>query len=76
MSKYSEDEQIEQYIYSKNYHKQQKQKQQTISKKDLLKVFDDNLNILEEIHIKNYKMNNLLFNFQMLRDLIEFNKIE
>jgi len=72
MSKYSEDEQIEQYIK----HKQQKQKQQTISKKDLLKVFDDNLNILEEIHIKNYKMNNLLFNFQMLRDLIEFNKIE
>ena len=76
MSKYSEDEQIEQYIYSKNLHKQQKQKQQTISKKDLLKVFDDNLNILEEIHIKKYKMNNLLFNFQMLRDLIEFNKIE
>ncbi len=72
MSKYSEDEQIEQYIK----HKQQKQKQQTISKKDLLKVFDDNLNILEEIHIKKYKMNNLLFNFQMLRDLIEFNKIE
>jgi len=77
MSKYSEDEQIEQYIYSKNLHKQQQQKQQeTISKKDLLKVFDDNLNILEEIHIKNNNMNNLLFNFQMLRDLIEFNKIE
>tara|TARA_R110001592_G_scaffold232616_1_gene489982 strand:- start:5354 stop:5569 length:216 start_codon:yes stop_codon:yes gene_type:complete len=71
MSKYSEDEQIEQYIN----HKQQKQ-QETISKKDLLKVFDDNLNILEEIHIKNNNMNNLLFNFQMLRDLIEFNKIE
>ena len=34
MSKYSEDEQIEQYIN----HKQQQQKQQTISKKDLLKV--------------------------------------
>tara|TARA_R110002096_G_scaffold400927_1_gene597676 strand:+ start:387 stop:611 length:225 start_codon:yes stop_codon:yes gene_type:complete len=73
MSKYSEDEQIEQYIK----HKQQKQQQteETISKKDLLKVFDDNLNKLEEIHIKNHKMNNLLFNFQMLRDLIEFNKI-
>ena len=73
MSKYSEDEQIEQYIK----HKQQQQKQQeTISKKDLLEVFDDNLNILEEIHIKNNNMNNLLFNFQMLRDLIKFNKIE
>ena len=70
MSKYSEDEQIEQYIK----HKQQPT-EETISKKDLLKVFDDNLNKLEEIHIKNYKMNNLLFNFQMLRDLIEFNKI-
>ena len=74
MSKYSEDEQIEQYINSMNKPMYQS-KQQTISKKDLLKVFDDNLNILEEIHIKNYKMNNLLFNFQMLRDLIEFNKI-
>jgi len=70
MSKYSEDEQIEQYIK----HKQQPT-EETISKKDLLKVFDDNLNKLEEIHIKNHKMNNLLFNFQMLRDLIEFNKI-
>lgn len=74
MSKYSEDEQIENYIHAMHQHKQQKQ-QQTISKKDLLKVFDDNLNILEEIHIKNYKMTNLLFNFQMLRDLIEFNII-
>jgi len=71
MSKYSEDEQIEEYIK----HKQQPT-EETISKKDLLKVFDDNLNKLEEIHIKNHKMNNLLFNFQMLRDLIEFNKIE
>jgi len=70
MSKYSEDEQIEEYIK----HKQQPT-EETISKKDLLKVFDDNLNKLEEIHIKNHKMNNLLFNFQMLRDLIEFNKI-
>ena len=73
MSKYSEDEQIEEYIY----HKQQQQQQETISKKDLLKVFDNNLDKLEEIHIKkNINMNNLLFNFQMLRDLIEFNKIE
>jgi len=67
MSKYSEDSMNKPMYQSK---------QQTISKKDLLKVFDDNLNILEEIHIKKYKMNNLLFNFQMLRDLIEFNKIE
>ncbi len=74
MSKYSEDEQIEEYINSMNQHKQQLT-EETISKKDLLKVFDDNLNKLEEIHIKNHKMNNLLFNFQMLRDLIEFNKI-
>jgi hypothetical protein len=73
MSKYSEDEQIEEYIYLKNLHKQQ---QETISKKDLLKVFDNNLDKLEELHIKNNNMNNLLFNFQMLRDLIEFNKIE
>jgi len=71
MSKYSEDEQIEEYIN----HKQQQQ--ETISKKDLLKVFDNNLDKLEELHIKkNINMNNLLFNFQMLRDLIEFNKIE
>jgi len=70
MSKYSEDEQIEEYIN----HKQQQQ--ETISKKDLLKVFDNNLDKLEELHIKkNINMNNLLFNFQMLRDLIEFNKI-
>ena len=48
----------------------------TINKKDLLKVFDDNLDKLEEIHIKNNKMSNLLFNFQMLRDLIEFNTIK
>ena len=70
MSKYSEDEQIEEYIN----HKQQQQ--ETISKKDLLKVFDNNLDKLEELHIKNNNMNNLLFNFQMLRDLIEYNKIE
>jgi hypothetical protein len=69
MSKYFEEEQIEQYI---NLHKHKQQsKKETISKKDLLKVFDDNLNKLE----KETKNNNLLFNFQMLRDLIEFNKI-
>jgi hypothetical protein len=74
MSKYSEDEQIEQYIQ----HKQQPT-EETINKEDLLKVFDDNLDKLEEIHIKtlnnlsNY--NNLLSNFQMLIDLIELNKI-
>ena len=66
MSKYSEDEQIEQYIHAMHQYKQQ-----TISKKDLLKVFDDNLNKLE----KETKNNNLLFNFQMLRDTIKFNKI-
>lgn len=66
----SDDEQIEEYIN----HKQQSR--ETISKKDLLKVFDNNLDILEELHIKNNNMTNLLFNFQMLRDLIEFNKIE
>ena len=65
----SDDEQIEEYIN----HKQQSR--ETISKKDLLKVFDNNLDILEELHIKNNNMTNLLFNFQMLRDLIEFNKI-
>ena len=66
----SDDEQIEEYIN----HKQQPR--ETISKKDLLKVFDNNLDILEELHIKNNNMTNLLFNFQMLRDLIEFKKIE
>ena len=70
MSKYFEDEQIEEYIK----HKQQ-QKKDTISKKDLLKVFDNNLDKLEKetIYLKN--LNNILINFQMLRDLIEFNKI-
>ena len=71
MSKYSEDEQIEQYINSINQHKQQPT-EEIISKKDLLKVFDFNLDKLE----KETKNNNLLFNFQMLRDTIKFNKIE
>ena len=68
MSKYSEEEQIEQYI---NLHNEQS-KEEIISKKDLLKVFDFNLDKLE----KETKNNNLLFNFQMLRDTIKFNKIE
>ncbi len=66
MSKYSEEEQIEQYIK----HKQQPT-EETVLKKDLLKVFDFNLDKLE----KETKNNNLLMNFQILRDTIEFNKI-
>jgi len=66
MSKYSEEEQIDQYIK----HKQQPI-QETISKKDLLKVFDYNLDKLE----KETKNSNILMNFQILRDTIEFNKI-
>jgi len=67
MSKYSEEEQIDQYIK----HKQQPQ-QEIISKKDLLKVFDYNLDKLE----KETKNSNILMNFQILRDTIEFNIIK
>tara|TARA_R110002096_G_scaffold243856_1_gene436096 strand:+ start:75 stop:290 length:216 start_codon:yes stop_codon:yes gene_type:complete len=70
MSKYEEDLQIEEYIK----HKQQQQ-QQTISKKDLLKVFDYNLDKLEEVHLKKVKIGNILIDFQLLRGLIESNKI-
>tara|TARA_R100000541_G_scaffold25562_2_gene35160 strand:- start:643 stop:858 length:216 start_codon:yes stop_codon:yes gene_type:complete len=70
MSKYSEDLQIEDYIK----HKQQ-EALKTISKEDLLKVFDYNLDKLEEVHLKKVKIGNILIDFQMLRGLIESNKI-
>jgi len=70
MSKYHEDLQIEEYIKFK-----QQQALKTISKDDLLKVFDLNLDKLEEVHLKKVKIGNILIDFQTLRDLIEFNKI-
>ena len=68
MSKYKEDEQMEKYI-----------KQEKITKKDLLKLFDQNLDLLEDQIKESSKIFNniqsILFNLQMIRDSIEFYEI-
>jgi hypothetical protein len=46
-----------------------------VDKKDVLKVFDDILDRLEEVHLKKVKIGNILIDLQMLREFIQLNNI-